>query len=105
MGPGQTAFTRIPSAAWSIAIPRVSPAAAALSHDRDRRLRAERVALEVHTEDLVPALGAGLDHRVIQPDPGVVDEDVEPAEALRRVPDEGCGLGLALDVRFHEHRL
>ena len=30
MGPGQTAFTRIPSAAWSIAIPRVSPATAAL---------------------------------------------------------------------------
>ena len=30
MGPGQTAFTRIPSAAWSIAIPRVRPATAAL---------------------------------------------------------------------------
>src|SRR6267142_2738364 len=30
MGPGPTAFTRMPSAAWSAAIPRVSPATAAL---------------------------------------------------------------------------
>jgi len=110
-GPRTDGIHPDPVSRVSIAIPRVSPAtaalvvsycvvlptlvtdrtdcdvddaaAAALSHDRDRRLRAERVALEVHTEDLVPALGAGLDHRVIQPDPGVVDEDVEPAEALR----------------------
>ena len=29
---------------------------------------------------------------MIQPDPGVVDEDVEPPEALRGLPDEGRGL-------------
>jgi hypothetical protein len=40
---------------------------------------------------------------VIQPHPGVVDEDVEPAEALRRLADEGRGLRFALHVRFHEH--
>src|SRR6267142_3914340 len=80
-------------------------AAAALSHEGDRRLRTERVALEVHAQDLVPALGAGLDHRVIEPDPGIVDEDVKPAEAVRRLPDESRGLGLALHVRFDKDGL
>ena len=74
-----------------------------LPQERDRRLRAERVALEVHAEDLVPALGGGVLHRVIEPHAGVVDEDVEPAEALRRLPHERRGLVLVLHVRFHEH--
>src|SRR5690348_11516479 len=66
---------------------------------------AQNASLEVHAQDLVPALGGGVDHRVIEPDPGVVDEDVEPAEAVRRLPDEGRGLGFALHVRLHEERL
>ena len=76
-----------------------------LPEERNRRLRAERVPLEIHAEDLVPALGAGLFHRVIQPDAGVVDEDVEPSEALRGLPNEVRGLHLTLHVRFHEYDL
>src|SRR5439155_7375744 len=78
---------------------------AAYPQERNRRFRAKRVALEIHAEDLVPALGAGVFYRVIQPDPGVVDEDVEPAEALRGLPNEGSGLRLAFHVRIHEHDL
>ena len=31
---------------------------------------------------------------MIEPDPGVVHEDIEPAEAIRGLLDEGCSLGL-----------
>src|SRR5215471_14052784 len=68
-------------------------------------LRDKRVPLEVHAEDLIPALGAGLFHRVILPDAGVIDEDVEPAEPLRGLANEGRGFGLAFHVRFHEYDL
>src|SRR5436305_1280015 len=46
-----------------------------LPEERNRRFRTKRVPLEIHAEDLVPALDAGFFHRVIQPDPVVVDED------------------------------
>ena len=42
---------------------------------------------------------------MIEPDPGVVDEDVEPAEALRGLANEGRSLRLAFHVRFHEDDL
>ena len=133
MGPGHTAFTRIWSARvirrhaprqpghrglGGVVLRRLAharhgadrrdvddAAAAALTDDRDRRFRAERVPLEVDAEDLVPALRAGLDHRVIEPDPGVVHEDVEPAEAIRRLLDEARGVDLAPHVGFDEERL
>src|SRR5215813_12769474 len=80
-------------------------AAPGLPEERNRRLRGKRVSLEIDAEDLVPALGASLFHRVIQPDAGVVDEDVEPAEPLRGLANEGRGFGLAFHVRFHEYDL
>src|SRR5439155_13774621 len=72
------------------------------AHLRDGRLRAERVALEVHAEDRVPALLARVDDRLVEPHAGVVDQHVEPTELLAGAPDEADGLGLAFGVRLDE---
>ena len=42
---------------------------------------------------------------MIQPDPGVIHEDIESAEAIRGLLDEGCGVGLAPQLCFNEERL
>jgi len=50
-------------------------------------------------------LRTGLDYRVIQPDPGVVDEDVESAKRSAACLTKAAASASRLHVRFHEQRL
>ena len=67
--------------------------------------RATHIGEEVHREHLLPALFRRLRHRLVPADPGVVDEHVEAAEALRRGLDEPDRRHFLAEVGFHEvHR-
>jgi hypothetical protein len=55
---------------------------ARLPQHRDALARHQVDAAQVHVELEVELLGGGVGHRAADPDAGVVDEDVEAAEAL-----------------------
>src|SRR5438477_1524691 len=129
IGPGPTAFTRMPSGEWiggerprqardrglSRVVLQVPAArhdgthggdvndgtALVAAHQRNRRLGTEDVAHQVDVEDLVPARRARLVDLLVFADAGVVDEDVEAPELLRGTVDEGeaCGLGTNVSLR------
>ena len=52
-----------------------------------KRLRHE-VTLEVDVDDRVPLLLGHVEAHLVAEDPGVVDEDVEPAELVDRLRDQ-----------------
>src|SRR5262249_30573847 len=47
-----------------------------------------KVALEVHGDNGIPLVLGHVHEHPVAEDPGVVDEDVEPAELVDRLPDE-----------------
>ena len=74
----------------SVAEPRPVSHGREAAIDEQERARHERRVVGREKQDtcrdfLGRTHGTGLDHRVIQPDPGVVDEDIESAEAIRSV--------------------
>src|SRR6185436_2725124 len=72
------------------------------AHQRNGRLGTEDVAHQVDAEDLVPARRARLIDLLVFPDAGIVDEDVEAPEPLRRIVDEAEAGGLGTDVSLRE---
>ena len=90
------------------------PAVAVLLHRGERGLGDEERALQVHVDDRLEVLGLELGEALVAQDPGVVHEDVDPAEVVERGLDDrlaafgrgdrvvvGCGLAAGLDDLLH----
>jgi hypothetical protein len=69
----------------------------------DRLAGAEEGAAQVHREDAVEVRGGELVARTRDLDAGVVDEDVQPAQALDRLADHAHDVLLDGDVAADEH--
>ncbi len=69
-----------------------------LQHVRPDRAHAEEAAVEVDREHLAPALGRQLDGRHARAEPGIVDEDVDPAVTPCDLLDHGRDARLVDDV-------
>jgi hypothetical protein len=77
-------------------------AAAGSAHFRYGGLGAEGIPLHVHSENRVPALLAGLWNCLIEPHASVVHQDIQPAKAFDRAPDESGSLGFPFHTSFNE---
>ena len=80
-------------------------AAALLDHDRQRVSQAAHVAHELELQALFPVvLGQMLDHAAGR-GAGIVDHNVDPAERLVTLLDEGPGVGILSQVGGDRHDL
>jgi hypothetical protein len=80
-------------------------ATAGATHGRDRRADSEKHPLGVHLHHAIPRLGRRILDAAGGPYAGVVDEHVEPAEALNGQRDRVLPVGLPADVEPSEDRL
>ena len=76
--------------------------AASTTHVRQRGLREEQRCAQVDGDGELPLFGQDLGHRSLGHDPGVVDEDVDPAapldDVLHRPADRREDAEIGLDV-------
>ena len=71
---------------------------APLSHDARRRLRAEERAFQVGVEDQVPRRLVEIQRGRHLLDPGVVHQDIEPAQCLGGLRNPGAAVFHARDI-------
>ena len=69
-----------------------------LDHLPDQRARQVERAVEDDAADQLPIRVGGFEKRLVRPDRGIVDEDVDPAELGQRLARQGFDLGLVADI-------
>jgi hypothetical protein len=70
----------------------------ALDHRRDRVARYEEHAVDIDPHDPPPILDRRVDDAAARPDPDIVVEQIEPAEAFQGVVDQRAALRLVADI-------
>src|SRR5579884_571108 len=78
---------------------------AMLDHRLDQRARQVERAVENHASDQLPIGVSGFRERLVRPDCGVVDQDVDPAELEQSPGGQRLDLGLFADVGENGDRL
>jgi hypothetical protein len=81
------------------------PPPIALDHLALRRPRAQKGALQMHRDDRVPIVVGHLVDQIVAGDAGVVDEDVERAEAQRDLLDQALDFVGDGDIGLEAERL
>ncbi len=75
------------------------------AHHPDRLAADQEHAAQVDADQPVEVGGAGLQQRLLDQDAGIVDQDVEPAEARQNSVEHRDDLGLVGDVDLGRERL
>src|SRR5271169_5349657 len=71
---------------------------AILDHWLDQRTREVERAVENHAPDQLPIRVSCFGERLVRPDRGIIDQDVDPAELGQRLGGQRLDLGLFADV-------